>query len=164
VPVPPPPEPAGATTALMPQRTMTRHNPTLLHAVAMPTAAVEPPPTDLPQVQLRCSAGPLADAVFSLPMPNGGCTLYVGRDPKSCQVVFPAAMDHVSAVHACFAWDPPARALTLRDLSSSGTWVNGTRIDKGRTLALAEGDRVDLGGPDHNRFTIEFPAGEESPE
>ena len=72
-------------------------------------------------------------------------------------VVFPAAMDHVSAVHACFVWDDHQRALTLRDLSSSGTWVDGQRIAKGRTLALPNGARVDLGGPDINRFTIEIP-------
>ena len=155
-----------------PQRTVQRVNPTLLHAVAMPTAAVEPVPEPPPEtevaplrtlppptagVRLHASAGPLASSVFALPMPNGGTTLFVGRDPQSCQVVFPAAMDHVSAVHACFVWDGPQQALSVRDLSSSGTWVNGQRIAKGRTLPLSNGARVDLGGPDINRFTIEIP-------
>ena len=155
-----------------PQRTVQRVNPTLLHAVAMPTAAIDPTPAPAPEaevappralapppagVRLHASAGPLASSVYALPMPNGGTTLFVGRDAQSCQVVFPAAMDHVSAVHACFVWDDHQRALTLRDLSSSGTWVDGQRIAKGRTLALPNGARVDLGGPDINRFTIEIP-------
>ena len=155
-------------------RTTARANPTVLHAVAMPTAAIEPEPapepppeaelTPVPPPQqqivcarLRCSAGPLAPSVFALPMPNGGTTLFVGRDAQSCQVVLPPQMDLVSAVHACFAWDAPSRALTVRDLSSSGTWLNGQRVPKGRTLPLAAGDKVDLGGPDINRFTIEIP-------
>ena len=90
-------------------------------------------------------------------MPNGGCTLYVGRDPRSCQLVLPASMDHVSAVHACIVWRPESRALSLRDLSSSGTWRNGRRIEKGATVALASGDHVDLGGPELNRLGIHIP-------
>jgi len=170
-PAPVPPTPT--LTPLQPQRTVSRVNPTLLHAVAMPTAALEvvtPPageaevaeartwPPLSTGVHLHCSAGPLAPATFSLPMPNGGTTLFVGRDALSCQVVFAAATDEVSAVHACFVWDGHARSLSLRDLSSSGTWVNGQRIAKGRTLALKGGDQVDLGGPGRNRFTIEFAA------
>lgn len=154
------------------QRTTARVNPTVLHAVAMPTAAIEPAPMPAPEAELtpvpppqvssvgarlRCSAGPLAPSVFALPMPNGGTTLFVGRDAQSCQVVLPPMMDLVSAVHACFVWDAPTRSLSVRDLSSSGTWLNGQRVPKGRTLPLSAGDRVDLGGPDINRFTIEIP-------
>ena len=175
----PRPQPT-APAAVMPQptqqRTMARANPTVLHAVALPTAAIEPGPEPEPErpaeaeltpvpppqqqmvcARLRCSAGPLAPSVFALPMPNGGTTLFVGRDPQSCQVVLPQQMDLVSAVHACFGWDAPSRTLTVRDLSSSGTWLNGQRVPKGRTLPLAAGDKVDLGGPDINRFTIEIP-------
>ncbi|MEN9628407.1 MAG: hypothetical protein RJA10_1634, partial [Pseudomonadota bacterium] len=165
------PEPTQQRTL---SRTTSRSSPTVLHAVAMPTAAIEPEPEPVrppeaertpvppPQQQvvcarLRCSAGPLAPSVFALPMPNGGTTLFVGRDAQTCQVVLPPQMDLVSAVHACFAWDAPSHALTVRDLSSSGTWLNGQRLPKGRTLPLADGDKVDLGGPDINRFTIEVP-------
>lgn len=142
-------------------RTTTRVNPTLLHAVAMPATAAEEAATASraqAMAHLRGSHGPLGGALFSLPMPNGGTTLFVGRDPQSCQVVFPAAAHDVSAVHACFVWEPMSRVLNLRDLSSSGTWVNGQRVDKGQTLALVSGDRVELGGRDSNRFTIEIPS------
>jgi len=157
------------------QHTVSRINPTVLHAVAMPTSAFDtlpPPPEPGPterttagprsvppppaSVHLHCSAGPLAPLVFSLPMPNGGTSMFVGRDGKACQVVFPAHLDLVSGVHACFVWDGFEHKLTLRDLSSSGTWVNGERIDKGRTVHLGGGDRVELGAPGANRFTVEL--------
>lgn len=153
------PSPAAAMpTIAQPPRTQQPVNATLLHAVAMPTAEVTRRPNAVDPVRLACSHGPLEPSVFALPMPNGGTTLFVGRDPQACQVVFPAGMDHVSAVHACFIWNPVDGSLALRDLSSSGTWVNGQRIDGGSTVALASGDMVELGGPDINRFTVEITA------
>lgn len=165
----PPPAAAVPRPQQPAQRTSGRVGPTVLHPVALPTAAMEAPvaeaelaaaperPAAVAVVHLQCTAGPLAPARFTLPMPNGGTTLFVGRDAHACQVVFPAAADQVSAVHACFIWDVQQRSLTVRDLSSSGSWVNGQRIAKGRTLALSGGDQVDLGGPALNRFTIETP-------
>jgi hypothetical protein len=138
-------------------------NPTLLHAVAAPTAALAPHAPG-PQAHLHGSHGPLGGSLFSLPMPNGGSQLYVGRDPQACQVVFPAAAHDVSAVHACFAWEPATGLLSLSDLSSSGTWVNGRRLPKGQQRLLHDGDRVDLGGPDSNRFTVEIPSAAAEPE
>jgi hypothetical protein len=183
-----PPPGTWPTQARTAARTAARIDTSLLHAVAMPTTALDTPPVKpmgegaVPQpsalpgsaaplagaarVHLRASASPLADSVFSLPMPNGGTTLFVGRDPQSCQVVFPAATAEISAVHACFVWDAGQRSLGVRDLSSSGTWCNGERMAKGRTVPLADGDRVDLGGPDINRFTIALPgtkSGQEVP-
>lgn len=166
----------AAALPLPPQRSVTRTQPSLLHATAMPTGALDAAPAVAPapestwvpaaalpeahhEVHLRCSRGPLGDVVYALPMPNGGTTLFVGRNPQSCQIVFPPASDLVSAVHACLAWDAVQRHLTLRDLSSSGTWLNGERVAKGRTLALSAGDEVDLGAPGSNRFTIEADGG-----
>lgn len=152
--------PAGAAmpTIAQPPRTLQAVNATLLHAVAMPTAEVTRRTSAVDPVRLSCSLGPLEPSVFALPMPNGGTTLFVGRDPQACQVVFPAGMDHVSAVHACFIWNPVDGSVSLRDLSSSGTWLNGQRIASGSTVALAAGDVVELGGPDINRFTVDITA------
>jgi hypothetical protein len=146
----------------LPQRTVSRVNPTLLHAVAMPASAADEAVTAATagpahaQAHLLASHGPLGGARFSLPMPNGGLTLFVGRDPQSCQVVLPAAAAEVSAVHACFVWEPGRRHLGLRDLSSSGTWLNGERVTKGQTLSLVHGDRVTLGDPEGNRLTVDL--------
>jgi hypothetical protein len=194
---------------LAPARTVSRVRPELLHAVAMPTAAIEPgaavgaadvsvpqatrpvrplsgdvafdpfepgapdlrfattrsparpvlvAAADAAPVQLHGSRGPLVGAVFTLPMPNGGTTLFVGRDARSCQVVFPPDRDRVSAVHLCLEWTPSAQRLSVCDLSSSGTWVNGQRIEKGLTVGLMDGDCIDLGEPESNRFTVELAA------
>ena len=146
----------------LPQRTVSRVNPTLLHAVALPASAADEAATAAgaapapAQAHLLASHGPLGGSRFSLPMPNGGLTLFVGRDPQSCQVVLPAATAEVSAVHACFVWEPARRHLGLRDLSSSGTWLNGERVTKGQTLSLAHGDRVTLGDPEGNRLTVDL--------
>lgn len=147
----------------LPQRSASRVNPTLLHAVAMPASAADEAVTSaggaapaVAQAHLLASHGPLGGSRFSLPMPNGGLTLFVGRDPQSCQVVLPAAAAEVSAVHACFVWEPGRRHLGLRDLSSSGTWLNGERVAKGQTLSLAHGDRVTLGDPEGNRLTVDL--------
>ncbi len=153
----------------LPQRTASRVNPTLLHAVAMPASAADEAVTaagTLPahaQAHLLASHGTLGGSRFSLPMPNGGLTLFVGRDPQSCQVVLPAAAAEVSAVHACFVWEPGRRHLGLRDLSSSGTWLNGERVAKGQTLSLAHGDRVTLGDPEGNRLTVDLNGAEALP-
>lgn len=126
----------------------------LAETAIAPLQGLAPPP---PGARLHCSEGPLAGSVYSLPMPNGGTTVFVGRDPQTCQIVLPPYCDTLSAVHACFSWDAATRHLTVRDLSSSGTWVNGERVSKGRTLPLAGQDTVDLGGPGEHRFTIELP-------
>lgn len=172
----------GPSTLPLPHR-LQPGNATLLHAVAAPAAsppdaapalpeqplaetAIAPlqglaPPA--PGARLYCSEGPLAGSVYSLPMPNGGTTVFVGRDPQTCQIVLPPYCDTLSAVHACFSWDAATRHLTVRDLSSSGTWVNGERVSKGRTLPLAGDDTVDLGGPGEHRFTIELPGDRRRP-
>ncbi len=161
---------AGAARSSAPH---TRGNPTLLHAMALPTEVPTQAPPGLAAagpatvarvlgeapaaVHLRVLQGPLAAAVFSLPMPRGGGTAFAGRDAQACQIVFPPALDSVSAVHACFSWDAAQQRLSLRDLSSSGTWLNGDRVEKARTLLLQHGDEVDLGGPGLNRVQIDIP-------
>jgi pSer/pThr/pTyr-binding forkhead associated (FHA) protein len=61
-------------------------------------------------------------------------------------------------VHLCLEWTPSAQRLSVCDLSSSGTWVNGQRIEKGLTVGLMDGDCIDLGEPESNRFTVELAA------
>ena len=126
------------------------------------TETIKPPPNDptppavSEAVRLRASQGPLS-GVFPLPLPTGALTLYVGRDPKACQVVFGNQHDQVGRIHCLFSWTPQTRVLTVKDLSSSnGTFVNGTRIQASEPVTLKAGDMVDLGGSGINRFTVEF--------
>ena len=128
----------------------------------LPTPAPAPVPMPMPAattaaaVRLRASQGPLS-GVFPLPLPNGSLALYVGRDPKACQVVFGNQHDQVGRIHCLFSWTPQTRTLTVKDLSSSnGTFVNGKRMQGPEPMQLRAGDMVDLGGAGINRFTVEF--------
>lgn len=124
--------------------------PTIVVPVQQPKSV---PPPSVAAVVLHASHGPLSGS-FSLPTPNGGLTLFVGRDPKTCQVLFPNQHDMVSGIHCCFSWNPQFAALTVKDMSSNGTFINGKKLDHAAANALKHGDTVDLGGPNLNRFTI----------
>lgn len=124
--------------------------------VVVPVApAVLVTPQSAPAVSLHASHGPLSGA-FALPTPNGGLALFVGRDPKTCQVLFPDEHDIVSGMHCCFSWNAQHSALTVKDMSSNGTFVNGKKLDRATAHALKHGDTVDLGGANLNRFTAHF--------
>ncbi len=141
-PAPPAPAPATARTEILPTPT--------------PSQVPVPAATTAAAVRLRASQGPLS-GVFPLPLPNGSLALYVGRDPKACQVVFGNQHDQVGRIHCLFSWTPQTRALTVKDLSSSnGTFVNGKRMQGSEPMQLRAGDMVDLGGAGINRFTVEF--------
>lgn len=121
-------------------------------------AKPEPPPPPAaakPAARLLAASGPLA-GTYGLPSPNGSPSLFVGRDPKSCQLVFPNQTDMVSSIHCCFSWTAQTRTLTVRDMSMNGTYVNGKRVEKGATTTLRTGDTVDLGGANLNRFVVDL--------
>ena len=105
-------------------------------------------------IRLRVLQGSVA-GTYSLPMPNGSNSLFVGRDPASCQLVFPNNLDVISRIHCCFSWNAQSSALTVRDISSTGTYVNGKMVDKSSTVTLRSGDTVDLGGANQNRIFVE---------
>jgi len=43
-----------------------------------------------------------------------------------------------------------ANEVVVEDLSTNGTWVNGTRIGKGQTMLLAQGNEISFGsGTEH---------------
>lgn len=108
-------------------------------------------------VELRGSHGPLNGMAYPLPTPNAGMALVVGRDPQTCQVVFPNGNDMVSRMHCCFVWNPQNRTLMVEDLGSThGTFVNGRPLDKKVKTKLNDGDTVDLGGVTTNRFSVHF--------
>jgi hypothetical protein len=132
--------------------------PTVLNPSLAPAPAPAPAPSAPTNAALvlRADTGP-ATGRYPLPAPNGGLSLYIGRDPKSCQLVLPNHLDMVSSVHCCVSWTPQNRVAAIRDMSRNGTWVNGQRMsaDSG-SMTLRHGDTVDLGAPGLNRFVVEL--------
>ncbi|KAH7917308.1 kinase-like protein [Leucogyrophana mollusca] len=71
----------------------------------------------------------------------------IGRAPDS-DVVLPGVK--VSNRHCKIMWDGKEdkhSVVTVTDLSSNGTWINGTKIGKDKTAILKEGDRIAFGLP-----------------
>jgi hypothetical protein len=82
-------------------------------------------------------------------------TLSLGRDPASCQVVYPKNMPGVSRVHCSIRYDAGANVFVLKDLSSEGTIAGGRPIGKGRSLSLKPGGSFYLVDQD-NGFRVEL--------
>ncbi len=73
-------------------------------------------------------------------------TLWVGRDPQTCQLVYPQTARGVSRRHLKLYLDGARNQMILEDLHSSfGTWVNGQRIPGGVPVSLKSGDRFSFG-------------------
>lgn len=134
---------------------------------ANPTAGVKEPtvePTinfETPKVtytaavQLKGSHGVMNGKTFTIPTPNGGMALVVGRNPLTCQIVFPNETDLVGRQHCSFVWNPNNRSFTVEDMdSSNGTFINGRKLNKGERAALKDGDTVDIGAASMNRFSV----------
>ena len=84
----------------------------------------------------------------------------IGRDPASCNVVFPADTMEVSRRHCCVSFNRQTGRVLLEDFSSAnGTYFpSGTRIIPGRLYSLRSGDRFYLGLPDNMmEVRIEYP-------
>jgi pSer/pThr/pTyr-binding forkhead associated (FHA) protein len=78
----------------------------------------------------------------------------MGRDPSSCQLVFPTSCQLVSKRHCALRYDPARRKYLLEDLgSANGTFVisglsgiKDERLAPGRARELNATDRFYLGG------------------
>lgn len=84
------------------------------------------------------------DGRFTIPVPAAGADF--GRDDKfsatKTQIEDPKGT--VSRIHGRIM--PSPDGMTVEDLSTNGTSVNGTRLRKGRCYVLAENDELTLGG------------------
>ena len=87
--------------------------------------------------QLRGLGGPFAGNVLDLP--EGA--LAIGRDPRLCQLVFPAECAEVGRQHALLRFDPKTDQFLLEDCGSR----NGTFLDAGERLAPNQSHRLPPG-------------------
>ncbi|KAF5374586.1 hypothetical protein D9757_010153 [Collybiopsis confluens] len=70
----------------------------------------------------------------------------VGRNARTNTIVFPAIK--ISNSHAEISWDGQESfesVITLKDLSSNGTFVNGVKVGKGNSRVLTDGVEIAFG-------------------
>lgn len=71
----------------------------------------------------------------------------VGRAPDN-DIILPGG--RVSNKHCRITWDGKEdknSAVTVLDISSNGTWINGAKIGKDKTAVLKEGNEIAFGSP-----------------
>ncbi|MGE0682459.1 MAG: trypsin-like peptidase domain-containing protein [Candidatus Binatia bacterium] len=83
--------------------------------------------------------------------------LTIGRDPRSCQLVFPADMTDIGRKHCILRFDKRVQTFLLEDCgSTNGTFLRaGERLDPGRPQRLQPGDRFYLSNP-MTMFEVNF--------
>ncbi|MGH9822057.1 MAG: FHA domain-containing protein [Blastocatellia bacterium] len=119
-----------------------------------------PAPAGAHQVIVKGLAGSQAGRMI----PLDGNALVMGRDPASCQVVFPMSESDVSKRH-CVLWKDQRTGMTLLDdlNSRNGTFVltsaGNERVLPGRPRPLGVNERFSLGGPE-NVFELQAPIGQ----
>lgn len=93
--------------------------------------------------QLHGLSGPFAENVLDLP--EGA--LVIGRDPRLCQLVFPAECAEVGRQHALLRFDAQTSQFLLEDCGSrNGTFLDGgERLPPHQSYRLAPGTRFYLG-------------------
>ena len=85
--------------------------------------------------------GPYAGAVIAL----DGETVFFGRDPQRCQLVFDPQGKVISRVHCSVRFDEERGCFTLENYSRNGTFLmNGDRLNDGDAADLYSGDRFYL--------------------
>ena len=67
-------------------------------------------------------------------------TIRIGRSSRN-NIVIMDATEQVSRFHAEITCHPDGQ-MTIKDISSNGTWLNGTRLEKGIEYKLKMGDHV----------------------
>lgn len=85
----------------------------------------------------------------------GSDPVAIGRDPKQCQLVFPADVNDVGRLHCVVRFDQTSSAFILEDRNSTnGTFMgNGVRLTPGKTCPVAHGGRFYLADPG-NMFEV----------
>lgn len=107
---------------------------------AKPPAA-RPPQPSRPSAMLVGVAGSFLGQ--KVPLSEKPCV--VGRDPASCNLVFPPEASHVSRQHCQFMHDAGGQ-VTVEDLSSThGTFRNNERLPARQRIVITTGDRIVLG-------------------
>jgi hypothetical protein len=83
--------------------------------------------------------------------------LTIGRDPRSCQLVFPSTMTEIGRRHCIVRFDKAVQAFLVEDCdSTNGTFLRaGQRLDAGSPKQLRPGQRFYLSNP-MTMFEVDF--------
>ena len=93
------------------------------------------------EVKLVCLAGMYQGMELKL---DGYVT--VGRNPASCQLIYPAEARGISSVHCMFSTKESGMRMAVRDMGSTyGTWVNGMKLSGNGYRQLSDGDQITFG-------------------
>ena len=94
--------------------------------------------------------GAYAGAIISI----GNETVFFGRDPQQCQMVFDASQQQISRVHCSLRYDETLGCFLLENYSKNGTYLgDGRPIEDGRPARLESGDSFYL-ADSHNLFEL----------
>ncbi len=69
---------------------------------------------------------------------------YFGRDPGSCNFLYPVDAPGVSFRHCC-VWEDGGTVYVMDMRSSCGTWLGSTKLIPGRAYPMSPGDMIFLG-------------------
>ena len=97
---------------------------------------------------LRCDHGALAGQSYPFKK-----SIVIGRDPQKCDVVFQKDIPNVSRVHCILRFN--GETVTVRDEnSSSGTYIDGKRIEPGTDIVFHRGHKLGIGSANEQVFSL----------
>ena len=125
------------TSMLIPQKTQTA-----------PAGEVRQKETSSPGWTLRADSGALSGTSYPLKE-----KIVIGRDPARCNIIFSKEVQGVSRVHCTLLCDE--NGVTVRDENSTyGTYMDGKRLPAGVDVAFHSGNRLGIGAPGKQVFTL----------
>lgn len=91
---------------------------------------------------------PLSGELRRFELPQCESVTRIGRDPSTNDVIPGEAHAYVSRDHCRIRSNLAATGqVVLEDLSGNGTYVNGTRVERGYRMRLKCGDQISLAKP-----------------
>lgn len=90
---------------------------------------------------------PLSSSLSAVELHQGDGCVVLGRSKDLDEAFRIEISDKISARHCELAVDAVTLQLTVKDISTNGTYVNGTRLEKGVVVVLGSGDSLSLTRP-----------------
>lgn len=87
-------------------------------------------------------AGEYAEAIFRL---DSDEVVVIGRDPKTSHIVMDENCERISRTHCSICANSANGTYIVRDQSSNGTFINGSRIARGVDVEVPRGSTLAVG-------------------